>query len=202
MEFENETKNELKNDYFCRSIGMVQFLKNDHFSSCLKITTVNNPNEEAISWSSKKQSLITLSTAESEYVTATYTTKEALWLQQIFAKVFQPLEKPITLYSDSQSAIALTKDGSYHAWTKHIDIQYHFIHFKVQINLLIYVVYCSTDMTADILTKALPNIEAKHFSQSFGLLPTWGGVLDFKLDLRMYVSVSQRGGERQNKMTH
>ena len=79
-------------------------------------------NGGAISWSSKKQSLVTLSTAESEYVAATYTTKEALWLQQIIGEVFQPLDKLVTLYSDSQSAIALTKDGSYHAQTKHIDI--------------------------------------------------------------------------------
>ena len=72
-------------------------------------------NGGAISWSSKKQSLITLSTAESEYITATYAAKEALWLQQIIAKIFQPLKKPVTLYLDSQSAIVLTKDSLYHA---------------------------------------------------------------------------------------
>ena len=63
----------------------------------------------------EKQSLILLSTAESKYVAATYAAKEALWLCQIIGKFFQPLEKPITLYFDLQSAIALTKDGSYHA---------------------------------------------------------------------------------------
>ena len=129
-------------------------------------------NGGAISWSSKKQSLVTLSTAESEYVAATYAAKEAQWLRRIIGEVFQALKQPITLYSDSQSAIALTKDSSYHAQTKHIDIQYHFIRFKVQkksINLI----YCPTDdMTANILTKALPNIKAKHFAKSLGLLLT------------------------------
>ena len=72
-------------------------------------------NRGAISWSSKKQSLVTLSTAESEYVAATYAAKEALWLRRIITEVFQPLEEPVTLYLDLQSAIALTKDGSYHA---------------------------------------------------------------------------------------
>ena len=67
-------------------------------------------NGGAISWSSKKQELITLSTAKSEYVAATYAAKEALWLRHIIGEVFQPLTKPITLYSDLQSAIALTKD--------------------------------------------------------------------------------------------
>jgi hypothetical protein len=71
-------------------------------------------NGGAILWSSKKQELVTLSTAKSEYVAATYTAKEALWLHQIIGEIFHTLEKPITLYSNSQSAIALTKDGSYH----------------------------------------------------------------------------------------
>ena len=56
-----------------------------------------------------------LSIAESEYVAATYATKEALWLHQFISEVFQPLKHPITLYLDSQSAIALMKDGSYQA---------------------------------------------------------------------------------------
>jgi hypothetical protein len=85
-------------------------------------------NGGAVSWSSKKQELITLSTAESEYVAATYAAKEAIWIRQIINEIFwQPITKPITLYSDSQSAIALTKDGLYHVRTKHIDIRYHFI---------------------------------------------------------------------------
>ena len=72
-------------------------------------------NRGAILWSSKKQTLVTLSTAKLEYVAATYAAKEALWLQQLIGKVFHPIKKPITLYSDSQSAIALMKDGLYHA---------------------------------------------------------------------------------------
>jgi hypothetical protein len=55
----------------------------------------------AISWSSKKQELITLSTTKSEYVAATHATKEALWLHCFIREVFQPLTNPIPLYSDS-----------------------------------------------------------------------------------------------------
>ena len=68
----------------------------------------------AISWSSKKQEIVTLSTAESEYVATTHATKEAIWLCQFIGEVFQPLTNLIPLYSDSQAAIALTHDGSYH----------------------------------------------------------------------------------------
>ena len=115
---------------------------------------------------------MTLSTAKSEYVAVTYATKEVLWLQRIIKEVFQPLEEPITLYSDSQLAIALTKDGLYHTRTKHIDILYHFIRFKVQ-KKTINLIYCPTEeMTAHILTKALPSIKAKHFARALRLHPT------------------------------
>ena len=76
----------------------------------------------AVSWASRKQELVTLSTAEAEYVAATHAAKEGLWLRRLIGEVFRPLAHPIPLHSDSQSAIVLTKDGSYHACTKHIDI--------------------------------------------------------------------------------
>ena len=126
----------------------------------------------AVSWSSKKQEIVTLSTAESEYVAATHAAKEAIWLRRFIGEVFQPLTNPIPLYSDSQAAIALTRDGSYHARTKHIDIRYHFIRFVVN-NGTINLIYCPTDdMVADTLTKALPNIKAKHFAAALGLQST------------------------------
>ena len=115
------------------------------------------------------ENFVTLSTAESEYVAATHAAKEALWLRRLINEISHSPIEPITLYPDSQSAIALTKDGSYHARTKHIDIRYHFIRFVVQ-NGSINLIYCPTkDMTADILTKALPNIKAKHFAYALGL---------------------------------
>lgn len=126
----------------------------------------------AVSWSSKKQELVTLSTAESEYVAATHAAKEALWLRRFIGEIFRPFETPLTLYCDSQSAIALTKEGSYHARTKHIDIRYHFIRFIINDGSIL-LVYCPTEeMAADTLTKALPSIKAKHFATSLGLRST------------------------------
>ena len=85
----------------------------------------------AVSWASKKQEIILLSTTESEYVATTHATKEALWLRSFIGEVLAPLDVPITLFSDNQSAIALAKDHQYHAHTKHIDICFHFIHWVV-----------------------------------------------------------------------
>ena len=123
----------------------------------------------AVSWVSKKQELVTLLTTEAKYVAATHTAKEGIWLCLLVEEVFHPLAHPTPLHLDSQSAIALTKDSSYHARTKHIDIRYHFIHFIVD-NGSLRLLYCPTeDMIADTLTKALPSVKAKHFATSLGL---------------------------------
>lgn len=125
----------------------------------------------AVSWASKKQELVTLSTAESEYVAATHAAKEAIWLRRLIGEVFDPLSEPTTLHGDNQAAIALTKDGSYHARTKHIDIRYHFIRYSIEAGS-IRLIYCPTDnQTADILTKALPSVKVKHFASALGLAP-------------------------------
>ncbi|CDO70350.1 hypothetical protein BN946_scf184755.g4 [Trametes cinnabarina] len=124
----------------------------------------------AVSWSSKRQELISLSTTESEYVAITHAAKEALWLRSLIGQVFAPFVDPITLHSDNQSAIALARDNQYHARTKHIDIRYHFIRWVIE-DKKIRLIYCPTeDMVADALTKALPSPKVKHFAAALGLL--------------------------------
>ena len=123
----------------------------------------------AVSWSSHKQELVTLSTAEAEYVAATHAAKEAIWLCNFIGEVFSPLMEPTTLHCDNQSAIAIATNGNYHARMKHIDICYHFIRFVID-NGSLKLIYCPTDdMTADTLTKALPSPKAKHFAEALGL---------------------------------
>ena len=86
----------------------------------------------AVSWSAKRQEIISLSTTESEYVAATYAAKEALWLRSLLSQTFDTNLEITTLFSDNQSAIALTQDHQYHARTKHIDIRFHFIRWIVE----------------------------------------------------------------------
>jgi hypothetical protein len=84
-------------------------------------------NGGTVSWSTKKQEIIFLSTTKSEYVAATYAIKEALWLCSLISQLFGISLPATTLFSDNQSAIALTKEHQYHARTKHINVRYHFI---------------------------------------------------------------------------
>ncbi len=123
----------------------------------------------AVSWSSKWQELVSLLTTESEYVAATHGTKEALWLHSLLSEVFTPFTDPTTLFSDNQSVITLARNHQYHAWTKHIDVCFHFIWWVIEQGS-IQLVYCPTeDMVADVLTKPLPSPKVKHFAASLGL---------------------------------
>ena len=79
-------------------------------------------NGGAVSWSAKHQEIISLSTTKSEYIAATYTAKEALWLRQLIQQLFGITLDTTTLFSDNQSAIALMKEHQHHARTKHINV--------------------------------------------------------------------------------
>jgi hypothetical protein len=81
----------------------------------------------AVSWASRKQELVTLSTAEAEYVAAMHAAKECIWLRRLTKLMFGPAPSLTTLYCDNQAALHLATDNNYHTRTKHIDIRYHFI---------------------------------------------------------------------------
>jgi hypothetical protein len=123
----------------------------------------------AVSWASKKQEIITLSTAEAEYVAATHAAKECIWLRRLITNFFGPPKSPTLLHCDNQAALHLAHDDNYHARTKHIDIRFHFIRQTVQ-DHSITMRYCPTeDMTADILTKAIPKFKVALHSQNLGI---------------------------------
>jgi len=83
-----------------------------------------------MSWNSKQQEIVVLSTTEGEYVAATQQLKKCV-LRSFTNEVFGLELLPTTLFSDNKSPIALSKDHQYHARTKHIDIQFHFIRWII-----------------------------------------------------------------------
>jgi len=125
----------------------------------------------AIAWSSKKQGTVALSSTEAEYIAATHAARQAIWLRHLFNGLNLPLKGSTSIHADNQSAIALSKDSQFHARSKHIDIQHHFIREKVG-DGSIELVYCPTDeMLADILTKGLSKAKHEKFTRELGLLP-------------------------------
>ena len=79
----------------------------------------------------KRQVVVALSTTEAEYMAASHASKEAVWLQ-ILCSGIGFLQKGVRLDCDIQSAIFLAKNPAYHAKTKHIDVQYHFVRDVVE----------------------------------------------------------------------
>ncbi|KAL2497738.1 cysteine-rich RLK (RECEPTOR-like protein kinase) 8 [Abeliophyllum distichum] len=78
-----------------------------------------------ISWKSRLQHIVALSTTESEYVAITEAVKEALWLKGLLSEL-KLLYNPVVVFSDSQSAIQLCKNPVFHDRTKHMDVRLHF----------------------------------------------------------------------------
>jgi len=78
-------------------------------------------------WSSKKQSSIALSIIESKYMTLLHALKEQIWLLHFLREIDYDINNQNIIYIDNQGTIAFTHNPKYHAHTKHVDIQYHFI---------------------------------------------------------------------------
>ncbi|XP_030964731.1 secreted RxLR effector protein 161-like [Quercus lobata] len=80
-------------------------------------------NKGTVTWSSKKQSFIALSTVEAKYVTCLAVVQEAVWNHEVVEDALNL----VTVHCDSMSALAYANDSKYHGKTKHIDIRYHYI---------------------------------------------------------------------------
>ena len=116
-----------------------------------------------VSWSSKKQYIIALSSTEAEYIAQTHMAKEALWLRSFLGEVRGTGGGPMTINCDNQGAIALAKDNKFHSRTKHIDLRFHFIREAVQ-DEKIAVSYIPTDENvSDVLTKVLARPKFQRF---------------------------------------
>ena len=108
-----------------------------------------------ISWQSKKQPTVALSTTEAEYLSLSAGLQEALWLRQLLDELGYAQSEPTVMHQDNTGCIELTKSNKNHSRAKHIDIRHHFI--KENIGNTINMSWCSTQlMVADILTKPLP----------------------------------------------
>ncbi|KAL1582041.1 hypothetical protein WHR41_09299 [Cladosporium halotolerans] len=109
-----------------------------------------------ISWCSKRQATVALSSCEAEYIALTQATKEAVWLRLLLTELGVPDAEPTRILADNQGAMALAKNPEFHTRTKHIDIQYHFVRQEVGRKRVQLEFVGSEDMLADCLTKALP----------------------------------------------
>ncbi|KAL4590865.1 hypothetical protein LXL04_003810 [Taraxacum kok-saghyz] len=110
-----------------------------------------------VSWQSRKQTCVSLSTAEAEYIAAATCTSQVLWIQSQLRDYGVNMKK-IPIYCDSESAIRICHNPVQHSKTKHIALRYHFIKDHIEEgNIEIHFVK-TTEQLADIFTKALTEI--------------------------------------------
>jgi hypothetical protein len=110
----------------------------------------------AISWSSRKQKVVALSSTESEYISASEGAKDACWLRMLARGLTVSVTTPTDLFVDNNSAIILANDQSLHIRAKHIDIRYHHIRDCTEKKKLRILRVPTENNTADTFTKALP----------------------------------------------
>jgi hypothetical protein len=109
----------------------------------------------AVSWSSKRQATVALSTVEAEYVSMSRCAQQMVWMQNWLDEVTIQHDMPGVIKGDSRGAIALTKNTKDHGKIKHINIRHHYIRELVKSGAVILDQVPSSDNLADLFTKPL-----------------------------------------------
>ncbi|GKA22209.1 putative RNA-directed DNA polymerase [Tanacetum coccineum] len=114
----------------------------------------------AVSWQSRLQKCVALSTTEAEYMAATEACKELLWLKRFLQELGFKQQRYAVL-CDNQSAIHLAKNSMFHKRTKHIDIRYHWIRDAIEDGMFELNKVHTDDNASDMLTKAVAREKLK-----------------------------------------
>ncbi|KAE8676474.1 hypothetical protein F3Y22_tig00111588pilonHSYRG00004 [Hibiscus syriacus] len=123
-----------------------------------------------ISWCSKRQPTISLSTTEAEYRAAVMVAQESTWLIQLMNNLHQPVDYAIPLYCDNQSEIRLAENLVFHSRTKHVEVHYHFFREKVLQEEIEMRQIKTDDQIVDLFTKSLSVGKFEHFRRQHDVI--------------------------------
>jgi histone deacetylase 1/2 len=136
-----------------------------------------------ISWSARKQPTVSRSSTEAEYKAIANATAEITWMQSLLKELSVKQVQAPTLWCDNLGATFLAANPVFHARTKHIEIDFHFVREKVAAGALQVRFISSADQIADIFTKALPR----------------DAFVRLKYDLNLCLTGRDRGGLLSNR---
>ncbi|KAJ3708372.1 hypothetical protein LUZ61_012077 [Rhynchospora tenuis] len=124
-----------------------------------------------ISWSSKKQLTVSKSSTEAEYRSLALAGAELIWVQYILHELHIPISSTPVLWCDNIGATYLASNPMFHARTKHVEIDFHFIRERVVTKQLMIKFICSKDHIADGLTKGLTTARFLDIRHKLMVLP-------------------------------
>jgi hypothetical protein len=122
-----------------------------------------------VSWMARKQPTVSRSSTEAEYKALTNATVELLWVQKLLTELGICHPPKARLWCDNLGATYLAANPIFHARTKHIEIDFHFVRERVAQKLLEIRFIHTRDQVADGFTKALPVVKLKEFRSNLNL---------------------------------
>lgn len=125
-----------------------------------------------ISWKSKKQPLVSLSSAEAEYRSMRRVVAEVTWLVRLLEDLSVPPSLPVTLHSDSQAAIHIARNPVFHERTKHVELDCHFVRQQFLAGIISLSYIPSKSQIADIFTKPLSGPIHQNIIGKLGVVST------------------------------
>jgi hypothetical protein len=123
----------------------------------------------SISYASRKQKVVSLSTTEAEYIAMCEGAKDSVFITQLCKEFCVDYELPI-LWCDNEASICLSKKPGKHNAMKHVDIKYHYTRSLVDANRLVVKHVGTNEQTADIFTKALERVKFEKFRKMLGVV--------------------------------
>ena len=123
-----------------------------------------------VSWDARKQRTVAMSTMEAEYMALSECAKECVYLKNFLAELGFDKLADITIHCDSQSAIKLAKNPTFHARSKHIDVRYHYIREVLKDDMFELIYVPTENQIADMMTKGLPRIKHEWCVKASGML--------------------------------
>ena len=114
----------------------------------------------AVSWGSRLQPTVAVSTTEAEYMAVSEAVKEAMWLRQLVRSMLGREVGSVPISCDSESALATIRNPIVSQRAKHIDVRYHFVRERAEMGVVVFESISTDEMAADFLTKIVT--AAKH----------------------------------------
>jgi histone deacetylase 1/2 len=122
-----------------------------------------------VSWNARKQATMSSSSTEAEYKSLANATAEVMWVQTLLDELGVSQSKAAVLWCDNIGATYLSANPVFHARTKHIEVDYHFVRERVAHKLLDIRFISSGDQVADGFTKSMSTRQLEIFCRNLNL---------------------------------